>query len=267
MSSHSSGIRTSLCDRSEPDSACPAGVRFLSEEAATVVDSRNHRRSDADRSASREQDRVLLACDLHDGMLQHVIGAQMRLQSLLNADTTMAEPVRREIALSLNLIEKSICEARHLVRGLRPPGLEESDIVSALQELIRELPAGGPRVDLETEGPFDGLDDVLEDCLFRMVQESLANARRHSRSDQILVRLAANGDVVRLQIRDWGTGFDTSQASAGNFGLQGMQERARLLGGRITIKSDPGKGTQVFVELPIVRAPGQAAQVSKRSYE
>lgn len=214
---------------------------------------------------SRERDRGLLASDIHDGLVQHITGAQMHLQAILEADNTLTEHVRRELQVSLDLIQKAIREARHLIRGLRPPVLDELGIVDAVQYMIDESPPGGPVVEFRPEGQFEHLDPLLESSIFRIIQEALTNARRHSRSDRIVVRMMRTDDMIQSEIRDSGVGFDTTRVAADSYGLQGMRERARLLGGRTIIKSNPGKGTQVFVELPIARASGRKAKVNNGS--
>jgi two-component system sensor histidine kinase NreB len=88
--------------------------------------------------------------------------------------------------------------------------------------------------------------------LFRICQEALTNATKYSQSTQIRIRLTQEHAWVRLEVVDQGIGFDTEQAAAANsFGLRGIRERARLLGGHAMIDSAPGRGTRVAVELPV----------------
>ena len=88
--------------------------------------------------------------------------------------------------------------------------------------------------------------------IYRIVQEGLSNARNHSKSKEILVSLKQRGDRLRIEIRDWGMGFDPETVREDHFGLEGIRERARLLGGKCNIKSTPGEGTSIVVELPVV---------------
>jgi signal transduction histidine kinase len=87
--------------------------------------------------------------------------------------------------------------------------------------------------------------------LLRILQEALTNVRRHSGSARVRVELVGEGGRLRAEIRDWGVGFDLASVGPGHFGLQEIRERARLLGGRATIDSAPGRGTRVTVILPI----------------
>ena len=88
--------------------------------------------------------------------------------------------------------------------------------------------------------------------IYRIVQEGLTNARNHSKSKEIRVSLKQRGDRLRIEIRDWGVGFDPKAVKEGHFGLEGIRERARLLGGKCSIRSKPGQGTAIVVELPVV---------------
>ena len=98
----------------------------------------------------------------------------------------------------------------------------------------------------------DRLEPLLENTIFRIVQESLTNACKHSKSDRIRVEVVQQDEFIRIEVRDWGTGFDPDNIAASCFGLRGVQERARLLGGRATIESKAGEGTRIAVKLPVV---------------
>ncbi|MBN1588684.1 MAG: sensor histidine kinase [Pirellulales bacterium] len=197
-----------------------------------------------------------MASDIHDGMVQYITGAQMHLQAILETDLALSSHLRQEIKVSVSLLQKSIREARHLIRGLRPPVLDELGIVDAVQHLIDESPPGKPIIEFRRWGPFERLDPLLESSIFRIVQEALTNARRHSKADWIVVSMRRRDNMIQLEIRDSGIGFDSTHVPASCYGLHGMCERARLLGGRTIIETNLGEGTQVIVELPITRASG-----------
>jgi len=99
---------------------------------------------------------------------------------------------------------------------------------------------------------FGRLDSVAENVIYRIVQEGLSNARTHSRSDRIVVSIIERADRLRIGVRDWGVGFDPQHVQENRFGLEGIRERARLLGGQCRIQSSPGGGTVIVVELPVV---------------
>ena len=99
---------------------------------------------------------------------------------------------------------------------------------------------------------FGRLPPILENALYRIAQEALTNACKHSRSKKATVTMVQEGQDVRLEVRDWGIGFDPEAVGKGHFGLEGIRQRVRLLGGRLTIESAPGSGTLVQVVAPIL---------------
>lgn len=102
---------------------------------------------------------------------------------------------------------------------------------------------------------FHRLAPPLETTVFRIVQESLGNAYRHSRGDKIRVGVTEVGKRVRIEVEDAGVGFDLGKVDPARFGLPGIRERTRLFGGSATIESVPGHGTRIAVDLPIVEVP------------
>lgn len=111
---------------------------------------------------------------------------------------------------------------------------------------------------------FNRLAPILENAIYRIIQEALANACRHSGTKKIHVELVQRGDQIQIEVRDRGVGFKPEQVGESRFGLEGIRERARLLGGKAAIETKLGHGTTVVVELPIVlrgpedRQPNQA---------
>lgn len=98
---------------------------------------------------------------------------------------------------------------------------------------------------------------MVEHTVYRIIQEALTNARRHSQSENVRVESLQNGNRLRIAVEDWGVGFDPDNVSSSHFGLAGIRERAERLGGHATIHSAPGKGTRIVVEIPIERASSQ----------
>jgi signal transduction histidine kinase len=105
---------------------------------------------------------------------------------------------------------------------------------------------------------FGRLPPILENAIYRIVQEALTNACKHSKSKKVTVTMAQQGQGVCLEVRDWGIGFDPQAVEKGHFGLEGIRQRARLLGGRLTIESTSGSGTLVQVVVPIVERQNEA---------
>jgi PAS domain S-box-containing protein len=200
-----------------------------------------------------EHDRELIAFEIHDGFAQQLTGALLQFEAaarLYRATPEEAEPAWHE---GMRLLRASIEESRRLVSGLRPPVLDEFGVLPAIEHLLAEhARENGPEVEFTAPNEFPRLARPIENALFRIVQESLTNARRHSRSDRVRVEISCDHNVVRLLVWDWGVGFDPADVDQRHFGLKGIRERARLLEGRAAVHSVPGQGTRIVVELPLV---------------
>jgi signal transduction histidine kinase len=157
---------------------------------------------------------------------------------------------RESIDVSRQLLRDSLAEARRLISGLRPPILDEAGVVAALEYLVGEQ-TDDCRIELVHNVRTPRFPPLIESALFRICQEALTNVRKHSKAAHATVELNEEAGRVRLAISDDGVGFDPAHITARTFGLQGIRERARLLGGQATITSTPGAGTQIVVELPV----------------
>lgn len=216
---------------------------------------------------SHERDRRLMAYEIHDGLVQDATGAQMQLDALIESDQLPAGPAGQQVQRAAELVRKAVSEARRLIAGLRPPILDELGVVPALEYLVDGARADGPPMELVIRVGFDRLEPLLEASIYRIVQEAIANAKRHSRSDRVEIRLTQVDDRIHIEVQDWGVGFDPAQVTANRFGLQGIRERARLLRGRAVIDSATGKGTRVFVDLPIAEALEEVTDTDSWSIE
>lgn len=200
-----------------------------------------------------ERERQLMAYEIHDGFTQQLAGALLHLQGFRENLSRGPMEAWKSFDTAAKLIARAVDDARRLISGLRPPILDEAGIVEAVDYLVCENQrADGPKIEFTHDVAFDRLAPPLETAIFRIVQESLHNACRHSRSARIHVELVQRDQTVYFEVSDWGVGFDPSRAAEQRFGLQGIRERVRLLGGQIAIESAPGEGTRICVELPIV---------------
>jgi PAS domain S-box-containing protein len=200
-----------------------------------------------------ERDRQLVAYEIHDGFVQQLTGALMSLQAYEQLEPQHSPAAAAALAAAQQALRDAIAEARRLINGLRPPVLDESGIVLALEHLIGETQGRcAAEIEFTHDVQFDRLAPPLESAVYRIVQESLTNACRHSQSAKICVHLWQRDGQLRVRIRDWGIGFDPRQHAGNRFGLRGIRERARLLGGRSVIRSLSGHGATITVELPIV---------------
>lgn len=200
---------------------------------------------------AHERDRQLTAYELHDGLVQQIAAAVMHVDVLSrSADPTLAE----QVAGIQQILRDAVAEARRLIGGLRPPMIDELGVMAALEYLVEQTRAKGLKVRWRHDVQFERLPPLLEATVFRIVQEALHNVIRHSGSPRVQVTLRQVGEQIRIEVRDWGTGFDARKAAHGRYGLRGIRERARLLGGRASIRSFPDRGTRIRVTLPVAHS-------------
>ncbi len=199
-----------------------------------------------------DRERQLTAYEIHDGLAQYLTAAKMQLQAFEQLKQHDPAESARAFHAGIRMLSRGISEARRLISGLRPPILDEAGAVAAIEHLVCDARSQeGLEIELVIDVQFGRLEPLLESALFRIVQEGLTNARRHSKSSKVRVELTQQHDRIRIEVRDWGIGFDPENVQSSCFGLEGVRERARLLGGHATIESTAGKGTRVFVEVPL----------------
>jgi PAS domain S-box-containing protein len=201
-----------------------------------------------------ERDKRLVAYEIHDAFIQPLTGAKMVLEGVEShvRDASNEKDIE-SFQRALDLLSRSIDGARQLISGQRPMILDEKGLLAAIQHLAYDLAQdGSPEIECTQSVRFERLAAPLETAVFRIVQESLNNVSRHAKSPKIRIALEQRDDLLRVEIQDWGVGFDPAQVSEDRFGLEGIRERARLFGGKAMIESIPDKGTTVVVELPLV---------------
>jgi PAS domain S-box-containing protein len=200
-----------------------------------------------------DHERQLIAYDIHDGLSQQLAGAIMQFQVYEHLKETQPEEARRAYQGGRTLLRQGYLETRRLISGVRPPILDESGVVAAIAHMVHD-PAfdQGPKIAFRSRVTFKRLARIVENVAYRIVQEGLTNARNHSKSKTVRINLVQRGDRLWIEVRDWGVGFDPKSVEENRFGLEGIRERARVLGGKCSIKSKPGEGTVVLVELPVI---------------
>ena len=200
-----------------------------------------------------ERDRQLVAFEIHDGFSQQLTGALLNLEASEQFFSADPQRAKQYFDRGIGLLRKSIAESRRLVAGLRPPVLEEFGIIPEIEQLVAEnIEDGGPETEFSSNILKQRLAPPLESAIFRIVQESLANARRHSKSSKVRLKIFQADEHVHLIIRDWGVGFEPEKVDGDHFGLKGICERTRLLGGLCGIETTPGEGTRITIKLPIL---------------
>ncbi len=196
---------------------------------------------------AQEQERTRVARDLHDEVNQSLTGLLLRLEAAREA----APPeLAGELAETKALANQAMRELLSLARQLRPTALDDLGLVAAIGGQVEQLGRGEIETELLTEGEFADLGDDAQLVVYRVAQEALSNAARHSGARHVTARLARSADAgVELEVMDDGRGFAFDDAARG-LGIAGMRERALLVGGELTIESRPGRGTTVRLVVP-----------------
>ena len=211
---------------------------------------------------AQEGERLRIARELHDDTAQALTGLSRRLDMLV--DTLPSDSNRLPAEVRENLEElrdqsDTILEGvRRFSRALRPPVLDDLGLLPALKWLAMALEERGIAANITVLGEQHRLADGTELALFRIAQEALNNVRKHSGASAVEVTVDFRGGGLALTIADNGAGFEvpgstSDLAECGKLGIIGMQERTRLLGGTLSVDSEPGEGTTV-----VVRVPGSA---------
>lgn len=204
-----------------------------------------------------ERERRLISCEIHDGLAQYVTSAAMLIDACTHALDSGARgegTLRRDLAEARRGVGMAIDEARRLINGLRPPMLDELGVLAAVESLVMEGTVAGREIEYRRPEILPPIDADLATAIFRIVQESLANVRKHSRGTSATVTLATVGEEGRglsVEVVDDGVGFDPAAVATGAFGLEGIRRRARHFGAEACIESAPGKGTRVAVVFPV----------------
>jgi two-component system NarL family sensor kinase len=204
--------------------------------------------------AAQTEERNRLAREIHDTIAQDLSAITFQLEAAEAILGAQGDPERaqRSVSAALDLARKGLEEARRSVLDLRAAPLEGRTLPVALAALATEMDAGSPpAVVFEAAPSMTPLPPAVEVGLYRIAQEALQNALRHAAASRVLLRLETSPDQIRLTVEDDGRGFAIEDATASRFGLVGMRERARLLGGTFRIESSPGAGTRITTEVPL----------------
>ncbi len=219
--------------------------RRASEYAALVV-------------RTEEEQRQRLARELHDEPLQLFLHLARRLRGLART-TGLPSSVGEGLDEACHQALAAATRLRSVARDLRPPALDELGLAAALSSLMADVEdEEGLVAELQVHNVAGRLRPEVELGAFRIVQEAVRNTVRHAGASRVDVVLAGDGDHLSVSVTDDGAGFaptGTGGVGAGHFGILGMRERARLLGGQLELRSAPGEGTVVQACIPLVMPP------------
>ena len=204
---------------------------------------------------AQESERARVSRDLHDDVGQALTSVLLGLRLVedgLNGPAVDCGDARQRVAELRDLVADALRRSRQLAFDLRPTVLDDVGLVPALRRL-RETIAdrSGIAVELDTSGigAEERLAPEIETVIYRVVQEALTNVIRHARASAASVTVTARDAHLRVLVEDDGVGFDPDDPRAGHLGIDGMLERAQLVGGRLAVSSQPGAGTTVLLEV------------------
>jgi len=201
-----------------------------------------------------DRERQLITYEIHDSVAQRLVGAMMQFQAYEQAEDREAESAKAQFDAGLAILREASADARRLMNRTRAPVLDKYGVTMAIADLIdhfMDVP-DSPEITYDSDVSFNRLALVLENAIYRVAQEAIANACIHSKTEMVRVTLTQVDEDVTLEVQDWGTGFDQEDVAEDRYGLAGMRERARLLGKGLEIESTPGKGTRICATFPVL---------------
>jgi signal transduction histidine kinase len=224
---------------------------------------------------ARVSERIRIARELHDTLLQSFQGLLLRFQSASKILPARPDEAKQRLDNAIQQAAEAITEGRDAVQGLRTSALETNDLANAIAAIAEELtkdtaPGEAPVIDLEVEGAPRGLSPVVRDEAYRIASEALRNAFRHAQARRVTVEIGYDKRHFRLRVRDDGKGIDEDtmqRQRPGHFGLPGMRERAEIVGGHLEVWSKLDSGTQVELSIPGTIAYDGASHQSVTSGE
>ena len=202
---------------------------------------------------ARERERRRVAYEIHDGIAPLIVSAKQHLDTARDDAGGLPDRAGRDLDIGLDRLDRAIVEIRRVLQALGPSAVAARPLAAAIRDDLTEAARDAGWETTLTEN-LDGqrLPADVESAVFRIFQESLANAARHARTSRVEVGLTRTEGWLTLEVRDHGVGFEPRLARGDGLGLTSMVERARVLGGTCTIESQPNRGTRVHARLPLM---------------
>lgn len=211
----------------------------------------------------RHKERIRIARDLHDTLLQGFLGASMQL-CLADDRLPSDSPAKPMLRRALDLARKGINEGRATLLGLRSPELPEGSLEKALCDVQNDFaPSDRARFRIVIVGETKPLDPAVQEQVYLIAREALLNALRHSEASEVEVEIEYLQRKLRVLVRDNGKGIDPQAVQSGqssHWGLTGMRERAASIGAEIRVWSNRRKGTEVGISVPIRKVGARSRQ-------
>ncbi len=205
---------------------------------------------------AQEEERKLVSYDLHDGLIQQMVGARFYLTNCMNAVPCLEGEARDHLERGASALSAAIVEGRRIIEGLRPAALDDLGLTAAVEEIAQQTAqTAGWDLTLDLHPLASEPEKTISATLYRIAQEALNNARNHAAAHHVTVSLR-NGTGIHLSIQDDGVGFepDTLTRDERGLGITTMRERASLIKGTCDILSRHGHGTRIEVRVPATLA-------------
>jgi signal transduction histidine kinase len=234
------------------DAEDQALIELLASHAAIAIT--NARLYEQSRELSIVSERNRLALDLHDVVSQKLFSLTLTAEAVATQLDRDPEAARVQVQRLQRLAREALDELRSLILGLRPPELERDGLEGTLRKEVEMLGrVHGVDIQLRASGGIDGESGERRVGVLRIANEALHNALRHARPEHVVVSLSSGDGQFRVEVIDDGIGFEPARAElrSRHLGLTSMEERARELGGRLEIRSSPGRGTTVRLQVPV----------------
>ena len=219
---------------------------------------------------ARVAERTRIARELHDTLLQSFHGLLLGFQTVFQLLPERPMEAKAKLGSAIEQAAKAITESRDAVQGLRDSIVEGNDLAPAISTLGEELATHSnnnrPAFRVAVEGESRDLHPILRDEIYRIAAEALRNAFQHAQARRVEVEIRYEDEQFLMRVRDDGKGIDAAvlsgHGSKGHFGLPGMQERATLMGAKLTMRSEVDAGTEVELRIPASTAYGTACRSS-----
>jgi len=206
---------------------------------------------------AQEEERKRISHELHDETIQALVALSRRLDTIASKNKGLSADISQEVEEIWQKINDIIREVRRLSQDLRPAALDRLGLLPALEWLASQVTEySGIATKVSVVGKQRRLAEEVELVLFRIIQEALRNVWRHSQANEAGIKVEFEQSKVKITVSDNGKGFNLPEkieglTRHGKLGLTGMYERAQLIGGRLTLQSNPGSGTSVSIEMPV----------------
>ena len=201
---------------------------------------------------AEEEERKRIAGDLHDSVAQKIVAAKMNLESLNHKLAAIKEPEQKIFKNIHSLLEESSLEVRNLSHSMMPGAFSRSGLTDAVKDFLDKIAIPGLRIQFHASGEFEKISENRSLMIYRIIQECVQNALKHSKASQMDVSLIAENNELDITIEDNGVGFDREKISQNKLGLKNIKSRIAYLNGTMDIHSKTGEGSLFAFFIPII---------------